>query len=1111
MSDCAEPTLWYKDAIIYELHVRAFADSNGDGIGDFRGLTDRLDYLRELGVTAIWLLPFYPSPLRDGGYDISDYTSINPDYGTMRDFTRFVKEAHARDMRVITELVVNHTSDQHPWFQRARRAPEGSAARNWYVWSDTAEQYSGTRIIFTDTETSNWSWDPVAEQHYWHRFFSHQPDLNYEHPQVRKALTNVMKFWFDRGVDGLRLDAVPYLREREGTNNENLAETHEVLREWRAFVDKHYPDRMLLAEANQWPEDVRAYFGTDDAPEAHVAFHFPIMPRLFMALRREDRHPIVDIMDQTPPIPEKAQWALFLRNHDELTLEMVTDEERDYMYAIYATDPRMRVNAGIRRRLAPLLDSNRRAIELLHGLLFALPGTPIIYYGDEIGMGDNIYLGDRDGVRTPMQWNGDRNAGFSRADPARLFLPLIMDPLYGYQAVNVDAQERSASSLLNWMRRMIALRRNRSALGRGELQMLHPENRAVLAFLRRHGDEVTLVVANLSRFVQPVELDLADYAGTAPVEVIGRQPFPLVGDSPYFLTLAPHAFYWFDLVPQPEPQVAVEEGAGPVVKVEGDWDALLAGAALKRLEVEALPEYLARQRWFGGKDARVGRVRLHDIVPLRGGAAPSWLTLVSAGGARDAEETVYVLPLAVASGRGARRLLDESPNAAVVRVRSARGDGVLFDAMASDVTARELLELVANGRTIEAEGARVRLTGEATAAFRPLYDALDDPLPVTRSTVEQSNTSVRYGQQIILKLLRRFEPEPHPEVEVGRHLAPWPHLSPRLVGTIGLEARDRTGPVAVAHEYVWNQDDGWNFTLSAARRFIEEHVGEPAPAPSQRHPLTLADEHTPATLEDVAGPQYAEHVRILGARTAQLHLALADARGDPAFEPERLTRRDLSAVVTRTRRRLRAATPALQRFAAGDDARLAEQAQAVLDAAPRIGQWLADVPAAAEGVSKIRVHGDYHLGQVLFVHDGFVILDFEGEVGLPIAERRRKTSAFADIAGMLRSFSYASLLARRAEAETYADVEPALERLAGWSEWWEEHASSSFLSGYLEVASGAPFLPAELGQRRRILDLYLLDKALHELQYELDHRPDWVAVPLEGLTRIVRQLEEEAS
>ena len=538
--------LWFKDAIIYQLHVKAFADSNNDGIGDFAGLTEKLDYLEDLGITTLWLLPFYPSPGRDDGYDISDYRTINPDFGTMADFRRFMQEARRRKLHVITELVINHSSDQHPWFQRARRSKPGTDARNWYVWSDTDQAYAGTRIIFSDTEKSNWAWDPVAGAYYWHRFFSHQPDLNYDNPRVLSAMIQIMRRWADLGVDGFRLDAIPYLCEREGTNNENLPETHGIIKKIRAALDSYLSGKVLLAEANQWPEDVSAYFG--DGDECHMAYHFPLMPRIYMAIAQEDRFPITDILRQTPDIPANCQWALFLRNHDELTLEMVTDVERDYLWSTYATDPRARINLGIRRRLASLMDNDRRKIELMNSLLMSFPGTPIIYYGDEIGMGDNVYLGDRNGVRTPMQWSADRNAGFSEADTAALFSPVLADPPYSYHNVNVAAQERTMTSLLRWMRRLVAIRKKYQAFGRGTFQALDPNNRRVLVFLRRYQDEVILCVNNLSRFAQFVELDLREFKGCIPLELYGNTPFPAIGDLPYLLTLGPHNFLWFRLL-----------------------------------------------------------------------------------------------------------------------------------------------------------------------------------------------------------------------------------------------------------------------------------------------------------------------------------------------------------------------------------------------------------------------------------------------------------------------------------------------------------------------------------------------------------------------------------
>jgi maltose alpha-D-glucosyltransferase/alpha-amylase len=630
----AQDALWYKDAVIYQLHIKAFFDSNRDGIGDFAGLAEKLDYVEALGVDTIWLLPFYPSPLRDDGYDIANYRNVHPHYGTREDFRAFVQEAHRRGLRVITELVMNHTSDQHPWFQSARRAPAGSRKRAWYVWSDDDKRYAGTRIIFTDTEKSNWTWDPEAKQYYWHRFFSHQPDLNFDNPSVLKAVFRNMRVWLDMGVDGFRLDAIPYLIEREGTSNENLRETHEVIKRFRALIDANYPNKLLLAEANMWPEDVREYFG--DGDECHMAYHFPLMPRMYMAMAQEDRHPVVEIMYQTPEIPDACQWAIFLRNHDELTLEMVTDSERDYMYSMYAADARARINLGIRRRLAPLLQNDTDRIKLMNSLLFSMPGSPIIYYGDEIGMGDNIYLGDRDGVRTPMQWSPDRNAGFSRADPQRLYLPPIMDPIYGYEAVNVEAQLREPNSLLNWMKRMLATRKTSHAFGRGKLTFLRPGNRKILAYLRELEDKVILCVANLSRTAQPVELDLRRFKGRVPVELFGLTPFPPIGELPYLLTLPGSGFYWFKLsvdvaVPAWHEERLVREDLPVVVLFDGwqsffrdrvvPWRIAMAQKTRSQLEDEVLPRFIENQRWYAGKDQAVRSARLSDHVLWQRGRA----------------------------------------------------------------------------------------------------------------------------------------------------------------------------------------------------------------------------------------------------------------------------------------------------------------------------------------------------------------------------------------------------------------------------------------------------------------------------------------------------------
>jgi maltose alpha-D-glucosyltransferase/alpha-amylase len=824
----ATDPLWYKDAIIYELHVRAFFDANQDGIGDFRGLIQKLDYLQDLGVTCLWLLPFFPSPLRDDGYDISDYTDIHPSYGTLDDFREFLAAAHARGLQVLIELVINHTSDQHAWFQAARRAPPGSPEREFYVWSDSDQRYGGARIIFTDTEKSNWTWDPEAKAYYWHRFFSHQPDLNFDNPAVTAEVIRVMEFWLDLGVDALRLDAIPYLIERDGTSCENLPETHAILKQIRRALDARYENRMLLAEANQWPSDVRAYFGDED--ECHMAFHFPLMPRLFMALRLEDRLPVTEILAQTPEIGETCQWGLFLRNHDELTLEMVTDDERDYMYLAYSADPRMRVNVGIRRRLAPLLENNRSRIELLHSILFSFPGTPILYYGDEIGMGDNIYLGDRNGVRTPMQWTGDRNAGFSRANPSRLYSPVIMDPVYAYEALNVETQQGDLASPLNWTKHMIALRKLFQVFGRGTITFLEPANRKILAYLRTYREEQVLCVANLSRFAQPVELDLSALNGMTPVEMRGYVEFPRIGRQPYPLTLAPYGSLWFELHREPEVVAAAErEAVAPTIHIadEADWTALFEGGARHRLETLSLPVFLPAQRWFGSKARQITACRVIDAIPLTESAGLAMVEVDFSEGAGE----LYAVPLALVFGADAERIRDSRPAAIVSPVvRDSQDVGVLCDGVLSDEVCRALFDLVRGRR--DGQGTRGVLAG-APGALLLEADAPEGDWSIARIGGEQSNSSIVYGDRFIAKLYRRTEPGVNPELEVVRHLTEQSGFAgvPPFAGA--LEYRVPGAPAStlgLVQRFVPNQGDGWTWMQEELGRYFERASTLPAGA-----------------------------------------------------------------------------------------------------------------------------------------------------------------------------------------------------------------------------------------------------------------------------------------
>ncbi len=1093
--------LWYKDAIIYEAHVKSFFDANNDGIGDFPGLTEKLPYLQDLGITCVWLLPFYPSPLKDDGYDISDYRNVHPSYGTLADFERFIREAHARHIRVLTELVVNHTSDQHPWFQAARRAPKGSRERELYVWSDTDQKFPETRIIFTDAEKSNWAFDPVAGQYYWHRFFSHQPDLNHNNPEVVDAVLDVMKFWFDLGVDAMRLDAVPYLCVREGTHNENLPETHHVLKRFRRELDAAYTGKALLAEANQWPADVRAYYG--DGDECHMAFHFPLMPRMFMAVKTEDRHPITEILEQTPDIPETCQWAIFLRNHDELTLEMVTDEERDYMYNAYAADPQMRINVGIRRRLAPLMENSRRRIELMNGLLLSFPGTPILYYGDELGMGDNVYLGDRNGVRTPMQWTPDRNAGFSKADPARLFAPPVMDPVYGYEALNVEAQERAPFSLLNWNKRMIGLRKQHRVFGRGTLEFLASPNRKVLAYVRRYEQTTILCVANLSRTVQPAEIDLSRFAGLVPVEMLGQTEFPRIGDTPYFLTLSAYAFFWFELQEAPTSitarvQATFEQPPTlPALFAGVVWDTLLDGPSRGIVEKQALTAYIERQRWFGGKARTIAQARIVDWAVLRGGAHPSFLAVAELSYADGGREQ-YVLPLAMSSGAEADQMLQHHPQAVVAKMTGAR-KGVLYDGLWDDGTCGLLLGAIQQERRIATRHGEI--VAERTSMLGTTLPA-DLAAQIARSSPDQSNTSVIFGQRLILKLFRRFEPGPNPDVEIGAYLTArhFPQVPP-MAGAISYRAAGREpGAVVLLQGLVPNQGNGWEVTIDELRRYFDRVLepnaaGEPAPIASWAH--VMDDSRLPDVMRDTLGATliFAER---LGRRTAELHRELASAPATVAgLAPEPVDEEDLARwrdqMTTRGNAALDLLASRIETIGGG-----ATMGRQLLARRGQVHAVFESLGTVRPGALKTRVHGDYHLGQVLAVQADVVILDFEGEPAKPLAERRAKDTPLRDVAGMLRSFGYASRTALCAVTQSRPDD---FARLEPWALAWQHWTSAIFLRTYREAAGG--WFGADAASATVLVRALMVDKALYELAYELNNRPDWVHVPLWGLLHLL--------
>lgn len=1108
--DSASPDpLWYKDAIIYQMHVKAFHDANGDGIGDFAGLIQRLDYIQDLGVNAIWLQPFYPSPQRDDGYDIADYRDVHPDYGTLDDFRIFVQEAHRRGLKVITELVINHTSDQHPWFQAARRAEPGSPEHEVYVWSDTDKKFASTRIIFTDTETSNWAWDTLARRYYWHRFFSHQPDLNHNNPQVVDAVIDVMRFWLDLGVDGMRLDAIPYLCVAEGTNNENLPETHAVLKQMRAVVDANYTGRMFLAEANQWPEDVREYFG--DGDECHVAYHFPLMPRIFMAVALEDRYPIAEIMRQTPDIPDNCQWAIFLRNHDELTLEMVTDRERDYMYQMYAHEPRMRVNVGIRRRLAPLLSNDIDRIKLMNSLLLSMPGSPIIYYGDEIGMGDNIYIGDRNGVRTPMQWSIDRNAGFSRADPQRLYLPLIMDPIYGYQAVNVEAQSRDPSSLLNWTRRILAVRRQHQCFGRGTLEFIRPRNRKVIAYVRSFGDEAVLCVANLSQSAQAAELELPQYKGRVPVELSGRNAFPPVGDLPYFLTLPAHGFFWLLLseteappawhierLPATElPVLVLTDGIRTLSVGDGaPQPRSVIRRTLQQLEQEVLPEFLWMRGWLrrGAQEAQhkiQQKVHLGERILWTGEHGEALLTFIYIQGPQQKQR--YALPLMLSWEDAPDGEVLRTTEWTLARIREHSRVGWLIDAFADPAFCAGIVKAVdANERISFARG---ELRFEPTAAWPDIDTA--QLRPVRHFAAEQFDTSVLLGESIFLKAYRCAEAGTNPDIEMAQFLtqAKFRHIAV-LGGTVTCEWTDADSgaqsiALAALYAYIGNQGDAWTYALDHLDRLVSDLRSD-----------AVVNGKSPHTL-------FNARMQTLGRRIGELHTALCRSTTNTAFTTEPISAADLAHwrddAGQLTDRVLQSVQEQMTHWAEPAQAR----ARQLLDARDGILERIHALLAQPVTAVKARYHGGLQLRKILLVADDFVITDFGGDGSCPLPQRRRKHSPLRDVASILQSFANARATALDRALDTTPDLR---ERFEPAFAAWLSGASDAFLKGYFGKGAGkgtakaavaAPWIPADPGASNRLIELFRIERALHELHDELDRHSSSIAAPVETLLSIL--------
>ncbi len=1108
-------TLWYKDAIIYEAHVRAFYDSNADGMGDFRGLAEKLDYLEDLGVTAIWLLPFFPSPWKDDGYDISDFRSIHPAYGTLRDFQAFMKEAHRRNLRVITELVINHTSDQHEWFQKSRRAEPGSSWRNFYVWSDTPDKYAGTRIIFKDFEPSNWSWDPVAKAYYWHRFYSHQPDLNFDSPLVRRTVMRILDYWAGMGVDGFRLDAIPYLYEREGTSCENLPETHQFLKELRRHLDATFPGRMLLSEANMWPEDAVAYFGEGD--ECHMNFHFPLMPRLFMALRLEDRFPVVEILKRTPPIPETCQWAMFLRNHDELTLEMVTDEERDYMYRVYAADKRARINLGIRRRLSPLLQNDRSRIEVMNALLFSLPGTPVIYYGDEIGMGDNVYLGDRNGVRTPMQWSPDRNAGFSSANPQKLYLPVNIDPAYHYEAINVESQQDNPNSLLNWTKRIIALRKQHKAFGRGTLEFLQPSNQRVLAYVRRYQEETILVVANLSRFAQAVELDLHRFQGHTPVEMFGRTDFPVIGAERFYpLTLGPNSFFWFSLEARTVPVTI----AAPVIEAKPAKIPVVMAAdladvwqpAVRENLAPILPSFLTTRRWFRALQRRFRSVEITDVLHV---VHNKHVILLLRAEFTSGDPESYVVPISCLRGDEAQIALEENANAILAEVHAEDGSRAL---LYSGTRNEEFLNA-----TLEAFARRRRLSGDSGSAvaqrnrhFRRIWGGTHPNLQPALLRSAEIHTSVKFGDRFVLKILRNVAAGAHGGVEMSEFLTvqqpePFPYV-PLLAGRLEYEPNEGgdTTTLAILHAFVPNEGNAWQHTRRHLNDFLQ--MAENATlsqaelqksAPTNIYHLNFVLSDPPSIATELIGP-YLSLAGVMGQRIAQMHLLLAQPNTDPAFAPEPFNdfyRQSLyHGYIALTGRRLEFLR---QRYSDMSEdlrplaAKILEQESAILELFRAVFEQR--IPS-----ERTRYHGRMHLGHILITpqHD-VVLFDFEGDPDQHLSERRIKRCPLRDVASMLLSFGYAAQSAIRQFTSTQGDGSASRDVLRIWARFWYSHVSAAFLRAYFTTAQSAPYLPPSLDQQQTLLVTYLLERALLDLRADIQDKPELSGMPLRVILHLL--------
>ena len=1084
--------LWFKDAIIYELSVRAFFDSNNDGVGDFQGIIQKLDYLEDLGINTIWLLPFYPSPLKDDGYDVTDHMEVHPDYGNLADFKAFLKAAHARNIRVVIELVLNHTSDQHMWFKRARKAKPGSRFREFYVWSDTAEKYKDARVIIQGEESGNWTWDPEAKAYYWHRFYRHQPELNYDNPEVQLEIIKIVDFWMKIGIDGFRLASVPFLFEEEGTNCENLPQTHAFLRKIRSHVDKHYKNKVLIAEANLWPEDAAAYFG--DGKECHMNFNYPLMPRLFLGLRTEDSYPIIDIIEQTPETPPHSQWALFLRNHDELGLEMVTEEEKDYLFKAYATDTNTKFNIGIRRRLAPMLNNDRRKIELLYTILFSLPGTPVIYYGDEIGMGDNIYLGDRHGVRTPMQWNMNLNAGFSNTNPQQLYLPVITDPVYRFESVNVATQDENPSSLMYWMRNVIAMRKRLQVFGRGAMKFIDTNNNKVLCFLRSDEKQRIIVVANLSQFSQATTLNLSEFKDCDVTEVFSQNRFMNVGEGQYAITVSPYGYFWFQLDYADRVEKSNGNAELTIVKTEISWEKLFNNYNEQRtFERKILPPFMRKCRWFGGKAKTISKIGIHKVIPLKIEGETYYLTLIEVHYVQRLPE-LYFLPMTFVLADNILDKVEYTAQSVIARAEIQGKTGFILDSSYDKRFRDYLLVSMDKKIRLKQEDGVLEFNSSVFNKITVKPNAVDSKI----LKAEQSNTSIIYNDQYFFKFYRKIEKEINPDLEIVRFLSENTSFanSPRYAGSI--EFKDNEGKTIVfglLQEKVENQGEAWGMATDSVGRFFERVIlkAKNEKIPKLVNKPAIQFDEAPELIQEFIGRGFYERVVRLGQRTAEMHLALASDKSTPAFEPETFTANYQRSLYSSFRKLVRDRFNLLETSLPKLDVDTRELAKKVLELESSVLECFSEVYQVKMDGIKTRIHGDYHLGQVLFTGKDFVIIDFEGEPGFSFSERRLKKSPMKDVAGMMRSFHYAAF-GKILLNENYRDRDLAF--LESWAEQWQHYVSRFYLGAYMERMGMGTNLSEE---NNMLIRIFLIEKAIYELGYELNGRPDWVNIPLRGI------------